>query len=178
MAIRVRKAVLQDADGIAHVQIDTWRSTYAGIVPHEHLANLSFERGRRNWERILLDMKGTILVAEDHPSHVLGFVNCGPARDSKEFVGEIYAIYVVQNMQGKGVGQVLFLSAADDLVARGFDSMLVWVLAENPYRRFYEKLGGKPTLSKETVVGGKVLKEIGYGWKDLYSLVGKFKGRN
>jgi ribosomal protein S18 acetylase RimI-like enzyme len=175
MAVRVRKAVLQDAAGIAHVHVDTWRNTYWGIVPDEHLANLSYERSQRMWEKILSDPKQILFVAEDDPGHVVGFASCGPARDNVDFSGELYAIYVTQSMQGKGIGEALSLSVAQDLRAHGCDSILAWVLAQNPSRRFYESLGAEQASAKEIVIGGRTLKELGYGWKDLDFLIARLR---
>lgn len=175
MAVRVRRAVAQDAPAIAHVQVDTWRSTYGGIIPAELLANLSYERSQGMWEKILSDPKGTMFVAEDDSGHVVGFADCGPARDNKDFSGELYAIYVTQDMQGKGIGRMLSLSVVQDLRAHGYYSMLVWVLAQNPFKRFYESLGGEQASTKDIVIGGKTLKELGYGWKNLDLLIAKLE---
>ncbi len=49
--------------------------------------------------------------------------------------------------------------------------MLVWVLAENPSRRFYEVLGGKQLCEQEITIGGVTLVEVAYGWKNLHRLV-------
>lgn len=38
--ITIRKAVLTDAEGIAKVHVDSWKTTYANIVPDEYLDNL------------------------------------------------------------------------------------------------------------------------------------------
>lgn len=42
-----RKAALEDAPGIANVHVDSWRSTYKGIVPDTYLASLSYENQER-----------------------------------------------------------------------------------------------------------------------------------
>lgn len=176
MTISVRKAILQDAGAIAHVQVDTWRSTYRGIMTDEFLSSMSFEQRQRNWEAGFLNPESVtaVFVAEDDQNHVVGFAACGPVRDNqKAFSGELYAIYVIQSLQGRGVGRRLTLSVAQDLRNRGFDSMLVWVLAENPFRRFYEGLGGEKVLTRDIVLGGKTLKELGYGWKSLDSLIAR-----
>lgn len=175
MVVSVRKGVLQDAAAIAQIQVDTWRSTYRGIVDEQFLSNMSQEQGERNWEAAFTDPKKTttVFVAESDPNHVVGFVACGPVRDNKDFSGELFAIYVSQNMQGRGIGRRLVLSAAKDLTARSFDSMLVWVLAENPFKRFYESIAGEQFLTRDVVIAGKTLKELGYGWKNLISLISR-----
>jgi ribosomal protein S18 acetylase RimI-like enzyme len=123
------------------------------------------------WEGILRDAKMGTFVAEDDSGSIVGFANCGAARDTRDFGGELYAIYVLQFAQLMGIGKRLVLAVVNDLAARGFSSMLVWVLTENPSRRFYEGLGGEALLSRNIAIGGKTLKETGYGWKDLSSLI-------
>jgi hypothetical protein len=48
---------------------------------------------------------------------------------------------------------------------------LVWVLAENPSRRFYGRLGGRPVYEKTVIIGGVPLLEVGYGWQDVHTLI-------
>ncbi|MDD5501836.1 MAG: hypothetical protein PHH26_00020 [Candidatus Thermoplasmatota archaeon] len=45
--------------------------------------------------------------------------------------------------------------------------MIVNVLAQNPSRKFYEKMGGKFITTKNIELGGAKLEETVYGWKDL-----------
>jgi ribosomal protein S18 acetylase RimI-like enzyme len=116
----------------------------------------------------------TLFVAEDDQVGIVGFAACGRARDSRwGYSGELYAIYLNQSMQRMGFGKRLVLSVARDLKARGLDSMLVWVLADNPYKRFYESIGGTIVGMSEISLGGEKLKESGYGWRDLDSLVSR-----
>lgn len=52
-------------------------------------------------------------------------------------------------------------------------SLVIWVLSENPYRKFYERIGGKYLYEKPGFVSGVLLNKIAYGWEELTSLVGK-----
>ena len=52
----------------------------------------------------------------------------------------------------------------------GMPSMLIWVLAKNPSRAFYEALGGQRVYEKQIVIGGETLVEVAYGWRDIHSL--------
>ncbi len=174
--MNVRRAQLQDAAAIARVQVDAWRSTYRGIVPDKHLDGMSYERSQRNWEEHISDpgKRNTVFVAEDDRGSVVGFAACGAARDdARDYESELYAIYVNQNMQRKGFGKLLVLSVVQDLKARGSDSMLIWVLADNQYKRFYESIGGMQVRTREVAVGGKTLPELGYGWRSMDALVAR-----
>jgi hypothetical protein len=65
-------------------------------------------------------------------------------------------------------------AAVDNLLLQGMRSLLVWVLAANPYRRFYESLGGQPVRSRSLRIGGRRLEETGYGWETIKPLVPPF----
>lgn len=170
----MRRAEISDAAGIARISVDTWRSAYAGIVPDEYLASLSYETREERW-RFALERSSaatSIYVAESRSGGIVGFASCGPERtDDPEYRGELYTMYVAPAAQGKGVGRMMCSSVANDLKERGLGSMLVWALEQNPSRRFYEALGGREIRSKEVVIGGKPLTEVAYGWKSLDSLI-------
>lgn len=57
------------------------------------------------------------------------------------------------------------------LIDSGFESMSLWVLAQNPARRFYEQLGGTAVEEKTIEIGGRKLAEVAYGWDDLPALL-------
>jgi GNAT superfamily N-acetyltransferase len=95
-------------------------------------------------------------------------VRGGPEREGDEFYkGELYAIYLLQIYQGRGLGKQLVLALMERLVKNGLYSMLVRVVTENPAYRFYEALGGQFVCSVEIEIGGKKLAESIYGWQDI-----------
>jgi len=55
---------------------------------------------------------------------------------------------------------------------QGVGSMVVWVLAANPFRRFYEAMGGKLVVEKQLESGGQSFTERAYGWQDLTTFRG------
>lgn len=40
--MKIRKAVLTDAKGIAKVHVDSWRTTYKNIIPDEFLKKFTY----------------------------------------------------------------------------------------------------------------------------------------
>jgi ribosomal protein S18 acetylase RimI-like enzyme len=83
----------------------------------------------------------------------------------------VYAIYLLAEHQRRGIGRALMLSTVEHLVRDGFNTMLIWVAAENPSRGFYEALGGTQYTDKSESFGGKVIREISYRWDDLATLL-------
>ncbi|MEW9033324.1 MAG: GNAT family N-acetyltransferase [Planifilum fimeticola] len=168
----VRKAGPADASGIARVHVESWRTTYQGIVPDSVLDNLSVEKRENRWKQDLRQGKSRTFVAETSGGEIVGFACSRPERTKAYgYDGELYAIYLLQRCQRKGIGRRLFRAAAQELAADGFRSFLVWVLADNPSRRFYEALGGEKTAEEPVTIGEVTLQKIAYGWKDIGALV-------
>ena len=163
MGIRVMAANLDDAGPIARVQVDAWRTAYAGIVPTEYLAGLSYRDRESKWTAILSAGRPaeSNFVAETAGGGVVGFAGGGPERESTPtFRGEFYAIYLLEEYQRAGVGRRLVSAVARRLLVDGFCSMLVWVLEDNrPACIFYESLEGS-TVDRQTItIGGADLAE-------------------
>ena len=107
-------------------------------------------------------------VAEGADACVVGFANGGHARPTNlPYDGEGYTLYVLPEHQGAGNGRRLLGALLSALSAAGCRSALVWVLAENPSRFFYEAMGGTLIATREEPFHGVVLSECAYGWPDL-----------
>lgn len=161
----IRKATEKDAVDIARVHVESWRTTYKGIVPDLYLNNLSAEEREQNWLNGIKE--NGVYIAEDESAEIVGFATGGKERTGKyqAYDGELYAIYLLKTAQGKGLGRKLFEVIVDDLKKKGFNSMLIWALVENPACHFYEKLGGERIDTAEIEIGGKRLGEVAFGWQ-------------
>ena len=166
----VRPARIEDADSIAYVQVESWKTTYAGIVPETYLASLSQAARSESWRKQFESGSNLIFVAEDETG-VFGFVSGGPLRDSiPGYDAELYAIYLLQPKQRQGMGRALVRELAKVLRAKGYQSLIVWVLEKNPFLGFYSRLGGVPVLTKEIEIGGAQLTEAALGWPNISDL--------
>ena len=166
----IRPARASDAPGIARVYVDTWRDTYAGLIPVPALVGLSHRRLTQIWaEELALPASGQVVViANDAVSGIVGFGSCGKMRgDALSYKGEVFTLYVLPDFQGQGIGRRLLRRLFATLAARGMDSAVLWVLADNPARFFYHTMGGKLTAVREQRFWGVDLREWAYGWTDL-----------
>ena len=171
--VTVRSAVPADAEAIARVHVDTWRSAYKGILPDECLAKLSYGKGTARWSTTLsAKRKLSIVYVAEIGGTVVGFAGGGPEREGHAvYTGELYGIYVLPSQQRRGTGRSLVGAVARELMRCGFEAALVWVLAENPCRAFYEALGGEIVSRKEAEIGGARVIEVAYGWTSLGQLI-------
>jgi GNAT superfamily N-acetyltransferase len=144
-------------------------------VPDEYLAGLSYDEREQNWREILADRAGRefTLVVESDQRAIVGFATGGSEREGNAvYRGELRAIYLLADSRRIGIGRRLVAAVAKQLVEADCHSMLVWVLADNPSRRFYESLGGKFVTEKVVEIGGARLIEVAYGWHDIRQLTG------
>ena len=173
-SLRIRQAGPADAGPVAEVQARTWRTAYLGMLPHEVLVGFGAAQGSAFWQRVLERADGgdAVLVAE-LDREVVGFVSSGPIRERiPGYSAEFYALYVLPEAQGCGIGTALIAQAARALVRRRWLGATVWVLEDNQLgRRFYEGLGGLPLgVAKSLAYRGTSypsVREVAYGWPDL-----------
>jgi L-amino acid N-acyltransferase YncA len=170
MNLTIRKAKIEDAGSIAHVQVESWKTTYVGIVPDVFLASLNQEDRMRSWREQILADNISIFVAEDETG-IFGFVAGGEIREKLDYDAELYAIYLLRERQREGVGRTLGLALASALQSKGFMSMIVWVLEQNPSVSFYERLGAVQVARKIINIGGADLEELASGWPSLDRLI-------
>jgi GNAT superfamily N-acetyltransferase len=79
--------------------------------------------------------------------------------------------YILESWQRQGIGRQLTMAFVRELIEAGLTSLLVWALAENPWRRFYEALGGQQVREKLETTGGVQLIEVAYGWLDARTIL-------
>ena len=163
----IRPARAADANAVARLDVETWRTTYAGILSAGYLVGLSERRREIGWRMAILRDPRDVRVAVDLAGIVRGFGSCGPSRSERHFPGEVFTLYVAPDWQNRGIGRRLLLALFRRLAASGLGAAIVWVLRDNPSRFFYERLGGRLVSHKPIPVGGSRVEALAYGWPDL-----------
>ena len=166
-AVTVRPARALDARSIARLDVETWRTTYAGVLPATYLVGLSERRREAGWRAVILREPRDVRVAVDAESRIRGFGSCGPNRGEPFFAGEVFTLYVAPDWQNQGIGRQLLIALFRRLVMAGRRSAIIWVLRDNPARFFYERMGARQVSHRPLPVGGTAVEAIAYGWRDL-----------
>ena len=169
--IAIRQARPSDAREIARLDVETWRTTYAGVLPASYLVGLSERRREAGWRAVILREPRDVRVATDQTGAIRGFGSCGPNRGDPFFAGEVFTLYVAPDWQNQGIGRRLLIALLRRLVVSGRRSAIVCVLRDNPARFFYERLGARQVSRRSLAVGGKGVPAIAYGWRDLPSFL-------
>lgn len=167
---RIRPARPADAEAIARIYVDGWRSAYPGLLPDALLVGMDADRRqRRSWGRTLTrgGAQERVHVAVSEDDAVIGFASGGRARAGcLGYDSEIYTLYLDDEYQGSGVGRRLFTTLAAEIADLHGPSLIVWVLAGNPSRYFYQALGGRWVGRRPGTLQGAAIEEYGYGWPD------------
>ncbi|MEO5938402.1 MAG: GNAT family N-acetyltransferase [Sphingomonas sp.] len=170
--LTVRPARLADSERIGEIHVTAWRETYAGLMPPTRLAALDVAERAAMWRHQLASGTARGIAVAEQDGLIIGFASCARQRAAElaaaGYAGEVAAIYVLRAGQRRSAGRLLMQAMARRLIAEGYRSMALWVLAANaPARGFYERLGG--VVIAERVDGGDA--EVAYGWRDVASLI-------
>ncbi len=136
MSIRI-KLMETDAEirGKAFVHWKCWQETYPGLVSQEYLSKLTLEKCE---EKAFL-WRDNILVAKEG-ERVIGFVGFGDHGPEEPDMGEVFALYVLPEYHGTGVGRQLMDAALEKLAS--YPHICLWLVKGNARAlRFYEKCG-------------------------------------
>ena len=172
MAYRIRRSKISDTEILGQIHSRAWQDTYIGLMPANLLARAgSVERRtaiRRDMFTNTTPDWGHFLV-ENEADEVVGFGDCGPAHQVKDFAeAEIYTLYLLQSAQKQGWGKQLMRHMLSHLAERSFKKAALNVLATNETAlQFYQKLGGQEVSRKTVDFLGTTLPEAVYAWPDL-----------
>ncbi|MGD6968996.1 N-acetyltransferase family protein [Rossellomorea vietnamensis] len=170
--MNIKRADINDAKGIAEVQVDSWKTTYKDIVPDDYLIRMSYESRELKWKDIISN-GGIVFVAENSAGEIVGFSSCGPQRDNKysQYRGELYAIYILKEYQRSGLGKLLVMPIIDEFLEQEIFAITVIVLKDNNSRLFYEALGAEKIGTIDTEISGRRVSEFVYGWEDIRKII-------
>ena len=167
MTFAIRPAVASDARAIAEMHYAGWQIAYAHVVSDEQMAEKLPERRIAFWEGRIADPKDLVLIAADETGAAQGFVHGGDVLEHDIRVGgltgydcEIYSLHCRLDVQGRGLGRLLMAETARTFREHGRTALMLWAYRDNPYRRFYEKIGG------EIIAEGfdDDIPDVAYGW--------------
>lgn len=145
----VRPARPEDAERVALVQLETWRTAYAELLPAEALA-VPPEQAAAIWlhaieapesprHRVLVAMEGVELV---------GFLASTPAPDEDldpATVSEVAALLVLPRWGRRGHGSRLVSAAVAGWASDGTTSAVLWAWEHDPVTgRFLDAGGWEP----------------------------------
>lgn len=134
--VTLRPATQSDAAELSRVQEAAWKTAYSDIFPGSFLDALHVPESR--WAERMSAGVGVLVSTER--DRIVGYSSYAAADDPGW--GELRAIYVDPDFQGRGHGSRLLEATEAAIDYRGYESALLWVIDRNTSaRNFYEHRG-------------------------------------
>jgi ribosomal protein S18 acetylase RimI-like enzyme len=122
-AMQIRAGIQDDIERVAAIHTDSWRTAYAGIMPHSFLDGGLFEDRLALWRsRLTEPPSGAGLFVAADGTEIYGFVYLVPRPDGRVLLDNLHAR---PGHTGSGIGSRLLRHA------------LAWAAAEHPGRDVY-----------------------------------------
>lgn len=165
----IRKATVADAESIAKVHVDCWRTTYKNIISEKLLTNLSYEQRTKLWINNISKEENYVFVAENNNRSIIGFIDGSSVKpgEYQGYDGDVTSIYILKEHQGLGIGKKLMKSLFDEFKSLNYHSAIVKVLEENSFCKFYEAMGAKVVDHTTINIADDNLNLLVYGWDDI-----------
>jgi GNAT superfamily N-acetyltransferase len=169
----VRAAEPADAGEIARIQLATWRTAYAEILPGEVLSRLDEEATAEQWRLTIERGPATVFVASE-AEWTVGFGAAGPAPEAESAgadgtpaadagtVALVSTLLVEPRWGRRGHGGRLLAAAAGAMRTAGATRGICWVPeADSASLSFYRRAGWDPDGTVRTLdAGGRPLREV------------------
>jgi RimJ/RimL family protein N-acetyltransferase len=164
ISCHIRYADIYDSKILGYIHSQSWKFAYKTIIPDLILDNISAEAREQYFYKTLSEkLEEDVLILKDNTP--VGFMTLGKCRDndSDSYWGEIWGIYLLPSHWHEGIGTQLINWGINELKARTFKKVSLWVLEENVNaRKFYEKLGFQHDGTIKELNIGKALNEYRY----------------
>ncbi len=177
----IRPALESDIPVLAHIHVQGWKDAYKGIVDQDYLDSLKEEDRVKDWRNIFSNEEVSRLIAQTEDGRPAGFISFGKLKTPPPgsspirplYSSEIYALYILGDYWGQGLGINLMKQAATRLRELKHPSLCLWVMEGNERAiAFYKKRGGQRCGKKQVDIGPtKGRNDLCFGWRDISVLI-------
>lgn len=163
--VSVRPSLAEDAAHLGRIQVASWRTGLAGLLPAEVLAALVAETFATSWRSAIAEppsAKHRMLTACAGPE-VVGFAALAPAPQTRE-TGEVVALEVDPAHARAGHGSRLLAACTDLLRSTGASHVRAWAIEGDDARAEFLTTAGLEPLGIRRVldVGGTQVNETAW----------------
>lgn len=174
--MKIRIATIEDAYAIAKVHVDSWKTTYKGIIPDHFLKSLTYEERTELWKQNIIREDIYIIVAENNNGDIIGFADAWKRDNNLELNScDLTSIYLLEEYHGIGVGKALMKELFIYFKKMGYSKIFVDVLEDNNTKHFYEYYNAQYVKNVQIKIGGKLLNESTYMWHEVDRVLEKLE---
>lgn len=156
---------LKDIEELALVHLKCLHESYTGLIDQDFLNSLQVHQIAERWKSNLLNPSSqTLRLTLRHHQNLIGFCGSGPARNPLPgSAAEIYAIYLLKQYQGQGLGLCMMQSMLQFILEQNWFEAHIWVLKGNQTCQFYEQIGAyQINCTQHIKLGSKSYEELCY----------------
>lgn len=176
--LTIRSMQSRDADTIAALHAQSWRSAYRGLLRDDYLAGpIEADRAKVWRERLAADPSTWFGVVAEHAGEPCGFGFAWPSFDPR-WGTRIDNLHVRPALKGLGIGRALVIGLCDALLARTLPPPLwLWVYSTNhAARAFYASIGGEEVgQEQQALPGGGEGLAVRCAWPDAAALAARLR---
>ena len=163
----IREMRIEDRAAVAQVQISSWRSVYAGVLPGNYLEHGVEADLTAHWQQLEYSSKDVVLVAEGEDGCIQGFIAVWI--EAEPYIDNLH---VSAQTRSQGLGRSLMREAARRLARQEETSAYLWVAESNTRAlSFYQRIGGKAGGRKDIDVFGYPMPAVRIYWEALAPLL-------
>ncbi|MGB8454499.1 MAG: GNAT family N-acetyltransferase [Anaerocolumna sp.] len=152
-----RKSTIRDFEKISHQIEVSYKSAYNGLMDGQYLSSLP----KDHWVPILQEAisSGSVCLVAQNQRGIIGSAVFGKTTTEPDTsTAELFAIYLLPEYVGCGIGQKLYSEVEKIMVEQGFKACFLEVLSENTWAiQFYLSHGFKETKTFIVTENGMTL---------------------
>jgi diamine N-acetyltransferase len=150
-SLTIRTAGIEDINTIGFLAHTIWPATYKEILTPGQLEYMMKQiYSPTALTKQILELKHSFLILEDDEAPV-GFASYSTL--SGPTVYKLHKIYVLPNLQGRGLGKLMIDFIVEEIKTIGAVALQLNVNRFNLARRFYERLGFRVIREEDIDIG-------------------------
>lgn len=153
--VTLREATQDDAQALAYIQTESWKSAFRGILSDEDLSRRTdVQKTEAMYERVLSNpaMHFTVETVDEKP-HCIAVWSRSRA-DLGKTAAELICIHSLPDKWRRGYGSRMMEHVLTEIKEAGYTEVILWVFEQNTRARgFYEKHGFTPGTETQNNFG-------------------------
>jgi GNAT superfamily N-acetyltransferase len=171
----IRSGAVSDSAAVGRILAEGWRQAYSGFMPESELGPRvdPYHRAREvgAWLSSDFDRDAELLLVADQAGEVVGFLAARLGdRNDVGSAGQVTLLYVSPARQGQGIGRQLLLEAVEWFKMRVSGPISIGAFEQNPFRSFYDAIGGVPVKTVRSRVDAIEWPVVVYLWPSAEAL--------
>jgi GNAT superfamily N-acetyltransferase len=165
----IRSWSAADIPDIARILAAGWHQAYGGFMPEIVLARRTDPSHRTReigaWLTSDFNPETEVLLVAEQAGRVQGFiaVRLGD-KEGLGTAGSVPLLYIDLEAQRQGLGRALLRAGIDWLKARSPGAVAISAFADNPYRGFYDAIGGVAAKTVTVRIDDHPFEVVQYYW--------------